>query len=146
MAAWRQIAVRTALRSVALLLVQATAGEAAGGRGEAQATSSASIEIRLSVAAQYRLKPAAGIGKGAVRQAGGHGRYCIATNAVATTLPVLLVAPDGTEAGDATRRTRAPRPLTVEIPPCDATEGSAPSRPASPEIASAAAMLLVRPE
>ncbi len=140
--------IRVAARSAALLVLHGAACEAAGGRGELQSTSSATIVIRLSVAPQYRLRTEAAPALGDLRSA--HGTtagYCIASNAGPLSLPVLLVGTGPGDAGSpAAKGAGGPgRAMALPIGTCGfvgaSSAGLAPSDP-TPH----AGLLLIRPE
>jgi hypothetical protein len=136
-----------AARSAALLVLHAAACEAAGGKGELQSTSSATIGIRLSVAAQYRLRPIAPSARGAVRAVDGPGGYWIASNTAPMVLPILLIGPGpaGARLLAAQGASGSPPPSAVPIGPCDAA-GASPAGPARQGLVPHAGLLMIRPE
>lgn len=124
----------TALFGAGGLLLLALTGPAVA-RSEAGPTSSASIEISVSVASRYRIEP---IGTGTLRPGNpAAGPFCMATNGQAPPLPIRLVrAVDGPNAGE--------RELGL-LPGCDG--GDRTSQAEAKGIAGmAAGLFLVRPE
>jgi hypothetical protein len=113
---WRQAIGWTTLT----LLAAATAGA----RSPIGPSSSASIEIRVSVAPSYALKTD--------RTAPADARYCLAASAVTRTLPILLVRPASSEA-------QRPEERAAALGLCEAAIGRI-------DIDRDSGLLIIRPE
>lgn len=125
--------------SLILLLVMATPVHA---RPQIGPTSSASVEISLSVAPNYALRteePAIRIPESG---ASGSGIFCIATNGQPMPLPIMLVRPLAGQAeadGTATE-------WTIELPWCGAGGAAVPAPADQGNDAMAPGAFIIRPE
>jgi hypothetical protein len=90
--------------AMAGLLAVLVAPGAAHAGPETGSSSSASVDISLSVAARYGLQASGAGSQGSSLREAGPSQFCIATNGQSTPLPVMLVWPSAGQGPQGDRR------------------------------------------